>query len=1337
MQNVQTSLLPFSVHHTTVQVPEGLNLKQIVGLVCPVFVQETDVVVIHKDKVVEDVAWEDVFPSKGDIVGINVIPGKKGGKSVLGFVVAIAAFFAAPYLAGLASGTTLAAIEAGGVALSSQVIYGAVTIGVSMLASLATSMLSSVPKQSNRVSDLAESQTMFIEGASNAINKYGVIPVNLGVNRMFPPQAALPYTETSGKNQYVRQLFTYGYGKVVVSEKKIGETNIGEFDEVEMIDRLEGNLNAGTSLYSNDVYQDGYSVVVSNATGYVTRTTQAGADEFELDLTFVRGLTGYDSGSGNRINTTVEFEIQFAPTETSDWSSGIADKVCSAQVLTIPPYVTEQPTSEGSVHGLWYDRGYIFLNTDTGVVSAASGNARDMPTTPANTIRIASYVWNSATDVITLTDERASFVPSRLKDSSSFAFSLVGQTLNVAAGTLVNNSLKVTDATAESLRISYRKAFPSSGKYDVRIRRITGDSASQYVVDEATLTALKSISHVEPVLKSDISGTAMRIKGTDQLSGSVDKYNVVVGTVIDYYDSASETWTEGVSSNPAAIYRHVLQSPAFVKALPDSRIDLDALEAWSVFCEEEGLTYNKVIDYEASIDDVLNDVAAAGFATKHNVDGVYSILVDNERTEIKGLVTPVNSWNYSGNMNYPELPHALRVQFRNSEKGYETDEIIVYNDDYDEETATEFETVEFGSCTNSDLAYLYGRRYLATAKLQPETHVFYQDFENLTYNRGDKISFINDSVLNGVGQGRIKTLTDNGTHVTSFTIDNVVEIPSTTNFGVRIRHADATGFTYYLLETVTGETSTFTFTTPVLIAEAPTEGSLCAFVEDGKEVELLVTSIKPSTSEIAQITAVNYAPERFEPVGTIPSFESKITVPLGFYQPQAPVLVGDIQSDESVMTKNSDGSYVSRMVIHLSNPNESSVNTIVKIRRYGGTEWTNPDIINVSPTTVVLTGLEDGAKYDIKINYQRVTGLQLLSAPLSLNNVTYIGASSLPSDLDGFRIFVSGSTAFFSWNRCQDVDFSHYVVKFSALTSGAEYKNAQTLVSDLTTNSFSTLAQSGTYFLKAVDILGNESATPALIVATGISATNIVENLVQETSWAGVKDNTRVFDGALYLSDASSVGYYYFDPEPFDLSEVYDCYLSSSFLAELDSYAVRIRDAASVRDLTSLRGVSGIKIRLQSSIRSLSSVKGFDGIDWSVTLEYNYSEDGVTWSGWQEFLAGQLRFRYLKLRLVLSTSDSTTTPAVTSASVLIDMPDRLEKGEDLTCPTDGVAVTYPYDFKASPSVNITLQDADKDDEIQFVSKTKSGFTFKVYNGTLAAHVSRVFDYVSVGYGRVI
>jgi len=1326
MQQVQASLLPFHLHRKTLEIPEGLTLKEIVEHIYPRRIQGVEIVVNIGDHVVPRSQWASIKPKPMTLVGINAIAagGKNGKKNPIVALVAIAVLIA----------ITVAFPGTAPVTLR---------LATSIAISLAVSMLSSVPKQRQRPgASEAEASSQFIEGASNKIDRYGVVPVVLGTNRMFPPQAAVPYIETTDNKQYVRQLFTYGFGKIKITDRKIGETSLSQYDGIEINDRLEADMNSGLPLYSNDVLQDGYSVILSFATGYVLRTTRDDVDEAQIDITFVNGLTEYND-SGQRNNRTVEFEIRYALTGTTDWINTASDVTYSSQTVTAP-----FPTAWSNVAGKRVGYAILVLNLSNGVVSAVSYDEGSSPIIPVNCIRIASFRTESSStnplggigDIYNIIDERANFIPSIIQNSGDFAFTYggTGFDISVAGGTLTGSKLIVTAATSQALRISKSIKFPTRDQYDIQMKRLTADDADERIRDEATLTAIRSIKYSPPVNQPDVSGSALRILATDQLNGSVDTYNCVVSSLMKDYDADLDEWIEDViTSNCASVFRYVLQSPAFVKRLPDARINIEKLQEWHAYCKENNLTYNKIIDSPTSIDDLLNDITAAGMATTHKVDGVYSVLIDNERPTIKGMVTPRNSWDYNGSINYPDLPHALRVQFRNAAAGYSTDERIVFADGYSAEgevpgtvAAELYERLEFQSCTNSDLAWFYGRRYMATALLQPETHTFSMDFENLTFNRGDKIIFVNDTILVGVGQGRIKELLyddpDTPTEVIGFIIDDVVNIPSAESFGVRIRHGDASGFIYYSLTTAIGDTDEFIFATPVAVGDAPPLDSLCAFTEFGKELELIVTEIQMNKDHSARIVAVNYAPERFDATeGDIPPFSSNITLPSDFYRPLPPQIAGNIQSDETVMLKNSDGSYTTRMIIPLINRNEASVQTVVRARSTGATQFFRPDTLSSTPEQIIITGLEDGMLYDFRIFYQRQGGSQLLSQPLELNSVVYEGAFGRPDDVEEFHLTVSDSIGLFQWKANTDIDLSNYQMRFTRTTSGATWAASQIVADDITGNRVSFPIQSGTYLIKAFDILGNESLNATTIISIDNGALgNIVETLTQQPSWVGTMVNVEVdVDDRIILTDPTMVGYYYFDPAPLDLGEIYENVLSSTIIAGGTFYD----DSLST------------KVRSLISVRGTESIRGTDPSDWAVFLEFRKSNDGSDWGpGWIPFIVGKHIFQFVEFRLRLESYNPLITPFVSTAEVIVDMPDRYEKDVDVECDASlGGIVIYEVPFKNNPSVNITLQDAAVDDKIEYISKDNEGFQIKVYNATLASYVDRTFDYISAGYGRVI
>lgn len=1199
---VQRSLLPFSNIFTTVCVDECKTLQEVVNKTIPYNFKDCQLLATVNNELVQPAMWEKTPIKENDIIGLNFVPaggGGKGGKTALAVVITIAAVAATIYTGGLAA----AAFAAG--SYGAAIGYSAAVVGISMAASMAIGRLTAVPNQTKRSSDRSEDNVYGLS-TSNNVDKWGVVPINLGVNRMYPKQAALPYTEVVGNDQYLRQLFTWGYGNISITNLKLGDTDINNYTNVEMDHALNGDLKYHRGLYSNDVYQEDLSIALTHTGGAVTRSTQANADEVLVDISF-QGLTGYND-EGNRYNTSVQFRIETKPTDGSTWT------------------VREEPT--------------------------------------------------------------------------------------------------ITAATSKTLRKSFRYTFDTTGQYDIRITRLTGDSNSDRLINASYWTAIRSVRYTAPINFDNISGTAMRIKATDQLNGSVDSFNAIVSTTVKSYNPTTNTWINAVSSNPADLFRHVLQCPAFAKAVSDNKIDLEKLKEWWVFCNDNNLTYNRIIDYETSIDDVLNDICAAGMATLSKADNVYSVIIDNERPIIKGLITPRNSWDYEGSITYPELPQGLRVEFRNADKGYETDERLVFRDGYNENNATLYERLQFPSCTNADLAYWYGKRYFATAILQPETHTFKMDFENLTFNRGDRITLVNDVILVGVGQGRIKELITSGNTVTGFKIDDMVVIPNTSNFGVRIRNGNGSGYTYHLLQTTVGQTDTFTFATPVDVEDAPIVGSLCAFVEDGKELDLIITQIQPGKDHTATVTAINYAPERFNPLGPIPPFESNITPTWENIVPVAPISAGAPITNEQALIKNSDGSYTATMIIPLTNKNVMPVEPIVKVQLMGSTEWITPRYISRDVENVVISDLQDGLSYNIRVYYSRLDARQQISLPLELNGVTFIGGSELPDDVEDFKVSVMNGIGLFEWKAVENFDLSHYIIKFNNDKTDVEWNTSQIVYEKLQGNTVSMPIHEGTYLIKAVDYYGNESRNATSIVSNDAGAfNNVIERLTQEPTWSGVKEDVIVVNGHLRLADGKTEGYYYLTPAVFDLSETYTCLLLSEMRVGIVG---RSGQSRLVRSITNVRSVK--------YIRSTD-----EDINWKIRLDMSTSIDGETWTEWQTFTASQHTFRYVKFRLYMQTDSLTLTPEVTNLSILIDMPDRYESAEDIqiTDASAGKEIEFEQAFKNVPSVNITVQDGAVDDRIEFADKSNSGFTIKVFNATLNTYVARSFDYIAAGYGRML
>lgn len=253
--------------------------------------------------------WKRVYPKPGTTLHVREVPsgGGGGGKNPLRTVLSLAIMAASPAIAGGLAGLAGAA--------GSHFI----TAGVNLLGRLALNALAP-PSRPRFAAGKKESPALFIQGARNQVLPFGRVPKVLGRHRFVPPLGALPYTETSGNDQYLRMLFVWGYGPLRITDLRIGETPLAEFDGVEVETREGFDTDAPLSLYANSVLQNDMQVALKNADGYITRTTETDADEISVDITLPRGLLKFNANN-EKSAAEVRVEVQYSEAGQNQWSA--------------------------------------------------------------------------------------------------------------------------------------------------------------------------------------------------------------------------------------------------------------------------------------------------------------------------------------------------------------------------------------------------------------------------------------------------------------------------------------------------------------------------------------------------------------------------------------------------------------------------------------------------------------------------------------------------------------------------------------------------------------------------------------------------------------------------------------------------------------------------------------------------------------------------------------------------------------------------------------------------------------------------------------------------------
>jgi hypothetical protein len=891
-------------------------------------------------------------------------------------------------------------------------------------------------------------------------------------------------------------------------------------------------------------------------------------------------------------------------------------------------------------------------------------------------------------------------------------------------------TVSITAASAQALRRTVGTAV-ANGKYDVRMKKTSPDNPTvdDTVSETVYWTAVRGRRNAAAVnFPKPLTLIELRIKATGQLSGTVDQLNCIAEPLMPSWNGSA--WVPGQKTrNMADHFRYVLQGNANARPKADSEIDLQSLQDWSAFCTANGFTFEYVAQEQKSVYDTLTMVAAAGRGAVSLRDGRWGVVWDVADAPIVQHFTPRNSSNFSSVRAFADLPHGFRVSFINrKDDAYLNDERVVYDDGFDASNATKFEGISFDGVTDTDLIWKHGRYHIAQARLQRETYTLTTDFEHLVCTRGDRVRVNYDTVLWGLGYGRVKAVSA-APDVVSF--DDEVTMEAGTAYSIRFRLK--TGET--LVRTITGVDGSFSTLTLDGVGDLPDEGDLYLFGENGEEsVVLRVKSITAQKDLTAELELVDDAPEILQAdKGAIPPFDTHAPT-LVDYRAYAPTALSYV---EAVWTTSPATSV---LTLGWLAPEIAAVSGYVFQYAAKGTGlWCPPQ--NIGSATYQLQGMTPGA-YDVRIRAVFANG-QL--SDWMLGTVVAKIFATAPSDVEDFRINVTGDVATLSWAiEPTDLGIAGCELRFSPIPSAlVTWQNATVLRALVTGTDAQVPPMRGTYLIKATSYSGLQSVNAAIVVSTidGVTSFNAVDLVDQNAPFLGVKDGTYfdgatlrlailgdIFDNADFFSPGDfflqsdgypASGYYYFT-ESVDLGDIY----TSRVSAKIDANGEWSSD--------DIFGLDDFFIR--------SDLFGGIGSAWDVTIEMSHTNDdpggSPTWSDWTALVTGSVSARAYRFRALLQSTQPDITPIVSSMEVAVDMPDRVIADNDLAVPTAGLSIVFTPAFKSLQGISIAAQGLQTGDTYDIAAKSETGFHI-AFSDASGTPVSRTLDYVAKGYGAVL
>ena len=385
----------------------------------------------------------------------------------------------------------------------------------------------------------------------------------------------------------------------------------------------------------------------------------------------------------------------------------------------------------------------------------------------------------------------------------------------------------------------------------------------------------------------------------------------------------------------------------------------------------------------------------------------------------------------------------------------------------------------------------------------------------------------------------------------------------------------------------------------------------------------------------------------------------------------------------------------------------------------------------------------DQSTYDVRVKAVNTFGVSstYVSAQRQI-----VGAILPPSDVENFTCNVSGADAHLSYDAVPDLDLAFYQIRFSNKTDGtAEWLNSVNLVTKVSrpATSITVPARAGTYLIKAVDKLGNFSSNATAIISNVASVTNFnaVQTVNEHPTFAGTKNNVTTSDNSIILESSelfdSASGN--FDDET---TRFFDSGVANADFLSTGNYefanVIDIGAKHTVRVSASLTQTARNPDDLFDNRSGLfdSAKSNFDGdtpANCDAHLEIATSDDNSTFTSFQTFVIGNYTARYLKFRLVLTSSDLASTAVVSEATVTVDMPDRVFSGNDISSGTGTKTVTFTSPFKsASYAVGITAENMATGDFFTVSNKTVSSFDV-LFKNSSGSNVSRTFDFIAKGF----
>lgn len=853
------------------------------------------------------------------------------------------------------------------------------------------------------------------------------------------------------------------------------------------------------------------------------------------------------------------------------------------------------------------------------------------------------------------------------------------------------------------------------GQYEVRVRKLTADIKTSRESNDSAVNQILCYQNDTATYAGQLR-FALRIKATAQLQGQVSNFNAIASARAPVWNGTA--FVSQQTSNPAWWFLWYAKGKIqdgrriYGGGLPDSQIDIEAIKSWALFCDQNNLTFNYILSQESTVHDVLTTIARAGRASYSWQTGKLGVIFDQANLPVVALISPVNIKAGSFEVFYANEQTAdnIIVNFINPDRDWQLDNVRVVVPNVQPTNTTA--SLDLEGCTNVSMAAREANLIAASQFFHRRRVTWEMDIEGIIATRGDVIQMSHDLTVWSYA-GRLlsgdRTTLKLDTKVPSGG-SGWLSLRSPTNEIVNVQVTSAVGNVDEL--TLVSLPGSF----PVPDEDSNANPLDWAWQFDPLSTpgrRLKIIEVQPSGKDNVRFVAIdddpNYYASENNPFQYTPPRDGLLLlgVVFGVDFSERIIVVAEDLIEVTAFWAASNSSGEVRVTVTINNVEQPSF--ITRNRKYTFTARTFDQI------QIIVTPVSAGG---------------LTGQPFT-KNYSVIGLTApMPAVTGLTSVFRDGLTVL-SWNRVTDIRPILYEVRV-----GPSFLGGKTIA--ITPDSDLYAVGNGLYHVAA------RFATPWGLIVYGvadsilITEANLVRNVLvindEHPDWDGVKTNTFVFENKLTLDlggDILSAE----DVLSIDDIIFFGGVVSTGTYKTDDSNIVDIGFSEPCRVDFS---ISEFALNFNENILAVVDILAEQDIlnesnrqFYSVRPQIRYAGNDAIFNDWQEYVPGLINARYFDVRLLLETKDPLIVPFVEEFTWSIDVPDLIQKDENVTISDTGITITYEKTFHVIPNVQITVLDAIEGDRFVLTNSTESGFDVQLFNNNTP--VEREINWLAQGY----